>query len=67
MYVTATSPYILMIILLVRGVTLPGSREGVEFYLKPDAEKLKDINVRTVRPGRDVQTCCPGDGVKRAT
>ncbi len=45
MYVTATSPYILMIVLLIRGLTLPGSADGLKFYLNPDVEKLKDENV----------------------
>ena len=47
MYITATSPYILMLILLVRGLTLDGASDGIRFYLEPSAEKLKDQNVRT--------------------
>ena len=49
MYITATSPYILMLILLVRGLTLDGASDGIRFYLEPSAEKLKDQNVRTSR------------------
>lgn len=40
MYVTAVMPYILLTVLLVRGLTLPGSLDGIIFYLKPDFEKL---------------------------
>ena len=46
MYVTATSPYLLLLILLVRGVTLPGAWEGIKFYLLPDWAKLADPQVR---------------------
>ncbi|CAI9715035.1 sodiumchloride-dependent and chloride-dependent taurine transporter-like [Octopus vulgaris] len=45
MYVTATSPYIFMLILLIRGSLLPGAKEGIIFYLKPNFERLKDIQV----------------------
>lgn len=31
---------ILMVVLAVRSVTLPGAREGLEFYLKPDFGKM---------------------------
>ncbi|XP_061163730.1 sodium- and chloride-dependent taurine transporter-like isoform X2 [Saccostrea echinata] len=45
MYVTATSPYLFMAALLIRNSLLPGAREGVIFYLKPDLAKLADLEV----------------------
>jgi len=45
MYVTATSPYIFMVILLIRNCLLEGAGDGVLFYLKPDFEKMKDTQV----------------------
>ena len=45
MYFTATIPYIIMTILLVRALTLPGAWEGVKYYLKPNWSKLYDLQV----------------------
>ena len=45
-YVTATMPYVFLTILLVRGLTLPGSKDGVLFYITPDFNKLRNFNVR---------------------
>ena len=44
-YFTATAPYILITVLLIRAVTLPGAGEGIKFYLKPDWSRLKDGQV----------------------
>lgn len=45
MYFTATFPYVIMTILLIRGITLPGSLEGIKVYLFPDLSKLKTLKV----------------------
>ena len=46
-YFTATFPYVVLFILMIRGATLDGSLEGVIFYLKPDIQKLKDPQVQS--------------------
>jgi SNF family Na+-dependent transporter len=45
MYFTATFPYVLMMILCIRGATLPGAALGIEAYLVPDWSKLWTMEV----------------------
>ncbi|XP_064175661.1 sodium- and chloride-dependent GABA transporter 2 [Anguilla rostrata] len=44
-YFTATFPYVMLVILLIRGVTLPGASRGIQFYLYPDLGRLADPQV----------------------
>uniref|UniRef100_A0AAY4CU31 Solute carrier family 6 member 11 n=1 Tax=Denticeps clupeoides TaxID=299321 RepID=A0AAY4CU31_9TELE len=44
-YVTATFPYFMLVILLIRGITLPGAADGIKFYLYPDMSRLSDPQV----------------------
>lgn len=44
-YFTATFPYLMLVVLLVRGLTLPGAKNGIIFYLYPDPGRLADPQV----------------------
>ncbi|XP_053723811.1 sodium- and chloride-dependent GABA transporter 2-like [Synchiropus splendidus] len=44
-YFTATFPYLMLLVLLVRGLTLPGALDGIKFYLYPDPTRLLDPQV----------------------
>ena len=45
---TAIFPYIVLFILLIRGVTLPGSGSGIRYYLLPKWNRLLDHKVTTL-------------------
>ena len=47
MYFTATSPYIFMLILLIRMSLLPGALNGILYYVVPDFTKLAEMQVST--------------------
>ncbi|XP_043928974.1 sodium-dependent proline transporter-like [Protopterus annectens] len=44
-YFTATFPYVVLIVLIIRGATLEGSLQGVQFYLSPDWDRLNNAQV----------------------
>ena len=44
-YLTAIFPYIGLLVLLLKGLTLPGSVDGIVFYLRPVWGELLNIRV----------------------
>uniref|UniRef100_A0A8C7XBH5 Solute carrier family 6 member 4b n=1 Tax=Oryzias sinensis TaxID=183150 RepID=A0A8C7XBH5_9TELE len=62
-WVTATLPYIVLFILLIRGATLPGAWRGVVFYLKPQWEKLLETSVWVDAAAQIFFSLGPGFGV----
>lgn len=44
-YVTATFPYVILIILFFFGIFRDGAKEGVSFYLTPDTSRLKEASI----------------------
>ncbi|KAL3079076.1 hypothetical protein niasHS_014858 [Heterodera schachtii] len=63
---TAIFPYVVLFCLLIRGVTLPGSEKGIEYYLRPNLEKLKDPNVWQDAATQVFFSLGPGFGVLMA-
>ncbi|EFX84368.1 hypothetical protein DAPPUDRAFT_46779 [Daphnia pulex] len=44
-YFTALFPYVVLITLLIRGVTLPGASDGISYFVTPQWEKIKTPDV----------------------
>ncbi|XP_078481167.1 sodium-dependent neutral amino acid transporter B(0)AT3-like [Ciona intestinalis] len=44
-YFSATFPYIVLVIFFFRGITLPGSMDGVAYMFTPDMSRLADATV----------------------
>ncbi|CAF0879596.1 unnamed protein product [Adineta ricciae] len=44
-YFTSVFPYVILLILGIRGWTLPGMSRGIYFYMKPDFKRLADQRV----------------------
>ncbi|XP_056139102.1 sodium-dependent serotonin transporter-like [Lampris incognitus] len=62
-WVTATFPYLVLLVLLIRGATLPGAWRGVVFYLKPNWEKLLSTTVWIDAAAQIFFSLGPGFGV----
>ncbi|XP_066559101.1 solute carrier family 6 member 11a isoform X2 [Amia ocellicauda] len=67
-YFTATFPYVMLLALLVRGLTLPGAADGLLFYLSPDPTRLADPQgrVRAVPAQQHHQPAVRGGHLLRA-
>ncbi|XP_053222520.1 sodium-dependent serotonin transporter [Podarcis raffonei] len=62
-WVTATFPYVILFVLLIRGATLPGAWRGVVYYLKPEWDKLFATEVWIDAAAQIFFSLGPGFGV----
>ncbi|KAG8036087.1 hypothetical protein G9C98_004666 [Cotesia typhae] len=60
---TALFPYAVLLILLVRGVTLPGSGEGIKYYLSPNFTAITNAEVWVDAATQVFFSLGPGFGV----
>ncbi|KAL2094664.1 hypothetical protein ACEWY4_009383 [Coilia grayii] len=65
-WVTATLPYLVLFVMLIRGVTLPGAWNGVLYYLTPDWTKLLHTKVWVDAAAQILFSLGPGFGVLMA-
>ncbi|CAF1232496.1 unnamed protein product, partial [Didymodactylos carnosus] len=62
-WITAIAPYVVLIVLLIRGVTLPGASMGIEYYLKPNMTSLKSFPIWNAAATQIFFSLGPGFGV----
>ncbi|KAL4220998.1 hypothetical protein ACF0H5_019261 [Mactra antiquata] len=51
-YFTATFPYVILLILLVRGCLLDGAIDGIKYFIIPDWNKLAELEVWVAAAGQ---------------
>lgn len=62
-WVTATAPYMILSVLLLRGLFLPGAAMGIEYYLSPKLDRLWDPQVWIDAAGQVFYSIGVGFGV----
>ncbi|XP_074600142.1 sodium-dependent serotonin transporter-like [Brevipalpus obovatus] len=62
-WITATMPYIVLTLFLIRSVTLDGSSDGIKYYLYPQWDKLLEIEVWVEAATQIFFSLGPGFGV----
>lgn len=60
---TALFPYAVLLILLIRGITLPGSAEGIKYYLQPNFDAIYKAQVWVDAATQVFFSLGPGFGV----
>ncbi|CAF1158166.1 unnamed protein product [Adineta steineri] len=63
---TALFPYVVLTILMVRGLFLNGSMKGIEYYIRPDLSKLNEASVWVDAASQTFFSLGPGFGVLMA-
>ncbi|XP_059166029.1 sodium-dependent serotonin transporter-like, partial [Physella acuta] len=62
-WITATFPYAVLLILLCKGCTLPGSLDGIIYYLSPQWDKLLSLDIWIAAAAQIFFSLGPGFGV----
>ena len=62
-YLTVFVPWLLLIVFVIKGVTLPGSMQGLIYYLQPHFEKLTDPSVWIAAYGQAFFSLSIGFGI----
>ena len=62
-WITAIMPYVCLLALFLRGVTLPGAFTGLLYYVKPDVSALQKIEIWNDAASQVLFSLGPGFGV----
>ena len=60
---TVPLPFVLLIILAIKGATLDGSTDGLEYYLKPDLSRIGEVDIWLAAYGQIFFTLSLAQGV----
>ncbi|CAF3332523.1 unnamed protein product [Rotaria socialis] len=63
---TALFPYVVLTILMIRGLFLEGAMKGIQYYIRPDLSKLTDASVWVDAASQTFFSLGPGFGVLMA-
>lgn len=62
-WITAIMPYVCLLALFLRGITLPGAFNGLLYYVKPDMKALQNIEIWNDAASQVLFSLGPGFGV----
>lgn len=62
-YITVFLPWLLLVVFVIRGITLPGSMEGIKYYLFPHFEQLLNPSVWIAAYGQIFYSLSIGFGI----
>jgi neurotransmitter:Na+ symporter, NSS family len=60
--ITVPIPFILVVVLAIRSISMPGGVEGLEYFLKPNLSKIVSIDVWTAAAGQVILSLSLGMG-----
>ncbi|XP_037091423.1 sodium- and chloride-dependent glycine transporter 2-like [Pollicipes pollicipes] len=61
-YFTVIFPCVVLVVLFVRGITLPGAMDGISFYMSPDFSKFHDIRTWELAASQMLFSLSAGSG-----
>ncbi|XP_043237454.1 sodium- and chloride-dependent glycine transporter 2-like [Amphibalanus amphitrite] len=61
-YFTVIFPYVVLVVLFARGITLPGAMDGVRYYMSPDFSRLGDVRTWELAASQTLFSLSAGSG-----
>ena len=61
-YFTVIFPYVVLVVLFVRGISLPGAMDGIRYYMSPDFSRLSDVRTWELAASQTLFSLSAGSG-----